>query len=71
MTPIRWGGQAQRLPDARSDPRPHMPGFFADGLRPRRHGLAVGRAVSVGDGTSPLVLGRAIGEDRLHRALDA
>jgi hypothetical protein len=71
MTPIRWGGQLQRVPDARSDPRRDRPAFFADGVRPRHHGLAVGRAESIGDGTSPPLLGQSIGWDKLHRALDA
>jgi hypothetical protein len=54
MTPIRWGGQAQRLPHARIDPRPDRPAFFADGMRARHHGRALGWTEPVGDGASRL-----------------
>jgi hypothetical protein len=71
MTPIRWGGQAQWLPHARTDLRPEMPAFFTGGMRSGHHGRAVGWTESVGDGASPPLLRRAIVGDRLHRALDA
>ena len=71
MTPIRYGGQARRLPRARIDPRPDRPAFFADRMRPRHHERAVGWTAPVGDGASPPLLGRSIRGDRLHRALDA
>ena len=71
MTPIRWGGQAQRLPQAGIDPRPDRPAFFADGMRPLRHERTLGWPEAVGDGFPRVVLGQSIGGDTLHRALDA
>lgn len=71
MTPIRWDGQAQRLPRARIDPRPDLPTFFGDGMGPRHHGRAVGRTEPVRDGAPRLELGRSIGGDRLNQALDS
>jgi len=71
MSPIRWGGQSQSISDARSDPRPGMPGSFADGVQPPQSGFAVGRADTVGGDTPHPRLGPSMCGTKLHPALDA